>query len=143
MRILVLICALLLAGVASAGDLRYGPDIPKATGAPHPEGNDFWRRNHMSLMKHDRDLTMHEGDRDIQASLKECFDCHTVVADGKPVTYQDERHFCRSCHDYAAVKVDCFSCHRSTPSGFDEPPLHAAMRDETLRLARAYLEGKQ
>ena len=107
------------------------PDIPKATGKPHPEGNAYWRRNHMRLMKHDRDLTMRSGDRTIGASLKACFECHsTKASDGAYVTYQDEAHFCRSCHDYAAVKVDCFTCHRSTPDSPGEGAIPASMQRE-------------
>lgn len=104
------------------------PDVPLAMGEPHPEGNEFWRKNHMSLMRHDRDLTMQQGDRDIGASLKGCFDCHTTkAASGTVLTYADEGHFCRACHDFAAVKVDCFTCHRSTPEGTDEAMTHAAI----------------
>lgn len=100
------------------------PAIPKATGKPHPEGNAWWRQNHMKLLKHDRNLTMREGDRNIQASLKGCFECHSVKDEaGQYVTVKDERHFCRVCHDYAAVKIDCFMCHRSTPDGVDEAAL--------------------
>ena len=117
---------------AAAQEWRFGPDVPKATGEPHPEGNEYMRKFHMELMKHDRDMTLREGDRDIDASLKQCFDCHVVKDErtGDPVTYDDERHFCRTCHDYVAVKVDCFMCHRSTPEGFEEPsPLHSRLLD--------------
>ena len=109
--------ALLLACLAApvwAGDLM--PAIPAATGDPHPEGNDYMRRNHMEMMKHDRDLTLRQGDRDIGASLGQCFDCHAVEVVGEPVGYDNEQHFCRTCHDYAAVKVDCFMCHTSKPA---------------------------
>lgn len=119
---------------ALAQEWRFGPTVPKATGEPHPEGNEYMRKFHMELMKHDRDMTLRDGERDIDASLKECFDCHTVKDEetGDPVTYEDERHFCRTCHDFVAVKVDCFMCHRSTPEGFEEPsPLHARLLDLT------------
>ena len=117
---------------ASAQEWRFGPNVPMATGDPHPEGNENMRKFHMELMKHDRDMTLRDGERDIGASLKECFECHTVKDEetGDPVTYEDERHFCRTCHDFVAVKVDCFMCHRSTPEGFEEPsPLHARILD--------------
>lgn len=104
------------------------PDIPAASGEPHVEGNAYWRRNHMDLMKHDRDATVRDGDREISASLKGCFDCHAAKDDtGQVVTYQSEQHFCRACHDYVAVKVDCFMCHRSTPDGVDEHAIQAAI----------------
>ena len=124
--ILILWAVLALASPGYADEAGYGPTIPRATGTPHPEGNDYMRRWHMTMMRHDRDVTMYEGQRPVNASLGQCFDCHTVRdAAGMPVTVADERHFCRACHDYAAVQVDCFDCHRSTPEDFDEPALHA------------------
>lgn len=135
---LLLVFALLIAGmsgvsVASAQERSsLLPDIPKATGTPHPEGNEYWRRNHMDLMRHDRNLTMRDGDRDIGASLKSCFDCHAATdSAGTIVTYESDQHFCRACHDYVAVKVDCFMCHRSTPDGVDEGAAHAATLPQT------------
>ena len=122
--VLAFLVAIGFAGVAAADG--HMPVVPSATGEPHPEGNEYWRKHHMELMKHDRDLTLREGEREeIQASLGACFDCHAVQdAAGAPVTVEDEKHFCRVCHDYAAVKVDCFMCHRSTP---DEDRAHRAM----------------
>jgi cytochrome c553 len=122
----------------------YWPQIPAATGQPHPEGNEYMRKQHMEMMKHDRDATMYDGDREVKASLSECFECHTVKDDqGTPVTYSDEKHFCRTCHDFAAVKVDCFMCHRSTPDGFEEPDAHALATQEPASQSRlrAYLDS--
>lgn len=101
-----------------------GPVVPAATGDPHPEGSEYWRIHHMQMLKHDRKLTMREGVRDlapddmaINASIGECFDCHAVKDEaGDFVSFEDDRHFCRVCHDYAAVTIDCFTCHRSTPA---------------------------
>lgn len=130
MHRLVLILGLMLTWTGTAGAEERSslwPDIPAATGEAHAEGNAYWRRNHMDLMRHDRDLTVHDGEREIGASLKGCFDCHAAKDEaGKVLTYADEGHFCRSCHDYAAVKVDCFMCHRSTPEGVDEGAAHAS-----------------
>lgn len=143
MKRLAVLLSLLLGLAAApvlAGDL--GPVIPKASGKPHPEGNEFWRINHMLLMKHDRDQTVRFGDREVQASLAECVDCHAVNgADGAPVSVADERHFCRTCHDYVAVKVDCFQCHNSkpevlnqallTPDAADMPGILAYLKEAT------------
>lgn len=122
------------------------PQIPEATGEAHPEGNQFMRKQHMEMMKHDRDSTMYDGNREVKASLKECFDCHAVKDDqGTPVTYADDKHFCRVCHDYAAAKVDCFMCHRSTPDGVEEPAVHALAPQEPMSRPRlqAYLDSIQ
>lgn len=129
---LALVLTLATPALADSGLYKFWPAIPQGTGEPHPQGNEFMRKYHMELMKHDRDLTMYDGIRDVDASLKQCFDCHAVqdAATGQPVTNADDRHFCRVCHDYAAVKVDCFMCHRSTPEGFEEPqPLHGRLLD--------------
>lgn len=94
------------------------PNIPKAVkGEQCVEDTDFMRKNHMELLLHQRDDTMHEGIRTKKHSLNECLVCHAVKGeDNRPVTVADPRHFCSTCHQYAAVKVDCFQCHSSTPA---------------------------
>jgi predicted CXXCH cytochrome family protein len=90
------------------------PAVPKAQGERCVADTDFMRRNHMTVLKHQRDDTVHLGLRREQFSLEHCLSCHAVAgADGAPVAYTDARHFCRSCHDYAAVTIDCFECHAS------------------------------
>jgi len=116
----------LMSGQVSAGSLW--PDIPKASGAPHPEGNLWMRVNHMRFLKHDRTLTVEDGNRNISFSIKACVECHQVKgADGQPVSVKDDRHFCRVCHDFAAVKIDCFECHNSKPA---EPAKQVLLRPE-------------
>lgn len=67
------------------------------------------RRNHMEMLKHQRDRTMRQGIRGEKASLNECINCHASKTTGS-VTGQDG--FCQSCHSYAAVKLDCWDCHQ-------------------------------
>ena len=99
---------------ASDGGLL--PVIPMGQGDSCVEDIDFMRRNHMSLLEHQRDETMKEGIRGKPYSLKECISCHVVNGpDANPVTVSSPQHFCRSCHDYAAVSIDCFQCHASRP----------------------------
>ena len=101
------------AGAVPAGVL---PDIPKGKGKSCIAPTDFMRRNHMNLLKHDRYETVHFGNRQVKASLKQCVSCHAVNgANNIPVTVEDPKHFCRACHDYVAVKIDCFECHASRP----------------------------
>lgn len=111
---------LLLIGAAAFAQQTTGvplPAIPEAAkGTTCVRDPDFMRRNHMVMLTHKRDMTVHKGDRTPEFSLKECVTCHAVPGDGgKPVTAADPKHFCRACHDYAAVKVDCFECHASRP----------------------------
>ncbi len=106
------------------------PQIPKAKGDRCVADTAIMRRDHMEFLKHQRDETVHEGVRTERFSLKECLACHAVEGpDARPVTADSPDHFCRVCHDYAAVRIDCFDCHASRPD--DEmksalPPGHAA-----------------
>lgn len=92
------------------------PAIPKAKGEKCVEEPQLMRRYHMEFLGHQRDATMRQGIRTTRHSLKECISCHAVDGtDGKPVTIKSEQHFCNACHSYAAVRIDCFQCHASTP----------------------------
>ena len=74
------------------------------------------RKWHMRALVHKRDQTLREGIRTRKFSLKRCITCHAVKGDnGHYLTVSDKRHFCRSCHDYVAVRIDCFDCHASRP----------------------------
>jgi hypothetical protein len=73
----------------------------------------FMRRNHMTLLKHQRDDTVHAGVRSAPYSLKECVSCHASKTTGSVAAASTD--FCSSCHAYAAVKIDCFECHASKP----------------------------
>lgn len=117
--LLLLLPTLLLTAASAVGAGELRPDIPKAAkGEQCVEDTEFMRRNHMELLEHQRDDTVRKGIRTKKHSLKNCLTCHAVNgADGKPVTVSDPRHFCRECHDYAAVKPDCWQCHVSTPEG--------------------------
>ena len=109
---------------AAAGRVPV-PVIPMADADSCVEDTDFMRRNHMDLLDHQRDETVHEGIRSKQHSLSECISCHVVMGpDAVPVTVSSPEHFCRSCHDYAAVKVDCFQCHASRPDSDELPANH-------------------
>jgi hypothetical protein len=92
------------------------PVISRGQGENCVADIDFMRRNHMTMLRHQRDETMREGIRGNQYSLRDCVTCHAVLGpDAMPVTVASPQHFCRSCHDYAAVNIDCFQCHASRP----------------------------
>ncbi len=83
---------------------------------------DVMRRNHDLFLKHYRHDTMRQGIRTRQHSLVACIDCHvTEDAQGNyPSIKEGSEHFCRSCHTYAAVTIDCFQCHASQPEKSSE-----------------------
>ena len=110
----IIFFALNFVNLANGGDL--GPKIFQGKGSQCVAETEFMRINHMNLLVHQGEKTLRRGIRGGDFSLKECISCHTVPGkDNNPVTFDSDQHFCRSCHDYAAVKIDCFSCHNSVP----------------------------
>ncbi len=74
------------------------------------------RRNHMDYLVHQRDDVVRRGGRGSQYKLAECVNCHTAEdAAGHAIPIDDEGQFCASCHNYMAVNVNCFQCHRKVP----------------------------
>jgi hypothetical protein len=93
------------------------PVIQKGLGEKCVEDTEYMRRNHMEVLEHHRDRTVHEGIRTKQHSLKNCIECHATPDATGQRTVLGKDHFCQSCHTYAAVKIDCFECHSSKPAG--------------------------
>ena len=135
-RSCIILLAVMLTGMIDAGGVVYAqvnnpagntliPVIPQGRGDACVEDTDFMRRNHMELLKHQRDETVIKGVRSEQYRLQECLSCHAVYGpDSTPVTVASPKHFCRSCHDYAAVSIDCFQCHASRPESGEKPADH-------------------
>jgi hypothetical protein len=69
------------------------------------------RKVHMNYLKHQRDETVHEGVRGKKYSLSGCVECHASLKDNSVLGSKES--FCQGCHEYAAVKLDCFECHTS------------------------------
>ena len=109
-----------LSPLASAGGDGSGvpqPVIQKGKGDKCVEDTQFMRREHMEVLEHHRDETMREGIRTKQHSLKNCIECHATPDESGQRTVLGKDHFCQSCHNYAAVQIDCFQCHSSKPEG--------------------------
>lgn len=109
---IVVAAVLWTAQPAAAGDVPMPNPAKAFKGEKCVEPNAVMRRQHMNYLKHQRDETLREGIRGKKYSLKDCVDCHAVkspdVAGGKVRTLKP---FCKECHSYAAVSIDCFSCH--------------------------------
>jgi hypothetical protein len=107
MTVLVPVQAAGVDGTAKADDLD-------ACVAPTP----FMRRSHFELIKHQRDITVHEGIRVTDDSLAGCVDCHVRKdVSGEHVAINASGEFCAACHEYTATTLDCFTCHATTPVG--------------------------
>lgn len=77
----------------------------------------WMRRNHMDLLKHERDETVHEGIRGEDGSLSGCIDCHARKdKDNHPVAVNAKGEFCDRCHSYVGESLPCFQCHSTVPS---------------------------
>jgi hypothetical protein len=118
--------AILLAGVLSAlagcsskaEDLAVEGSAKAAKLTQCVEPTSFMRRNHMELIKHQRDVTVHQGVRATRYSLATCIDCHVQYdMQGRAVPVNGEDQFCDRCHDRLAVHLDCFGCHSPVPQG--------------------------
>ena len=71
------------------------------------------RRNHMDMLKHQRDRSLRQGIRGEPASLNACIECHASKTTGSVLGASGKgTNFCQSCHSYVAVKLDCFECHQ-------------------------------
>ena len=110
-RLLLAFATLLLAcGTSFAGGGVPKPEIkienPGKCVAPAEE----MRRNHMEMLKHQRNRTMRLGERGAAVSLNGCIECHASKTNGSVLGSRE--NFCETCHAYAAVKLDCWDCHQ-------------------------------
>lgn len=108
---------LLLAAIAglAVSAQAAGGGVPKPTIKIETEGQciapaEEMRRNHMDMLKHQRDKTLRQGVRGGKVSLNGCVECHASKQTGSVIGGPD--NFCQSCHAYAAVKLDCWGCHQ-------------------------------
>jgi len=123
-------------GVASVLDQGWTvpqPDFSKLARAHKKDDPTVMIRNHPNFLMGHRSVVVYKGIRQEINTIEKCVDCHAVKgADGKPVGYDDPKHFCGECHNKAAVNIDCFECHNSKgPSDKDsllEVPRRFAMR---------------
>jgi hypothetical protein len=141
----LLTAVLLLPAATLAGEPGWLPKPARGQGEKCVADTDWMRRNHMTVLMHQRDDTVHDGIRTRRFSLKGCIECHAVKdAAGKPVSAASAQHFCRTCHDFAAVRMDCFECHASRPQADASASGKAAaghgLSDEAAVLVQ-YLRG--
>ena len=119
MKKLVAVVSVLIAAFSAAGVFAAEPKKPARVSLPTVNVNkdkaeqcveptEVMRRDHMKMILHQRDDTMYQGIRTVKHSLKNCVNCH---ADPKTGRVLGQNGFCESCHTYAAVTMDCFSCH--------------------------------
>jgi hypothetical protein len=118
LSVLPALLALTLSAPASAAEKEgVGPNIPPPVkGERCVEDTDVMRKDHMKFLLKHRDETLREGIRTKQYSLKECIECHVPPkAAAEEAGRSEGDHFCKNCHMYAGVKIDCFECHATRP----------------------------
>ena len=100
----------------SSAPVASAPVIPRGQGEHCIADRDTMRRNHMRMLLSYRHQVVRQGVHQSQHGIEDCVSCHAVKGeDGGPVGIDSPKHFCRVCHDYAAVRIDCFECHPSRP----------------------------
>lgn len=115
-----LVAVLALGAVAHAEEVGEFvlPSSKAASLANCVEPTEYMRRNHFELIRHQRDATVYGGVRGTDHSLSGCVSCHAGYdSSGAPVEIDAEGQFCRRCHEYAAVEMNCFACHATVPQG--------------------------
>jgi hypothetical protein len=139
-----LLFTLTIAGVSEAapGDAAPSgrvakPVLEAGKGDKCVEDTQFMRRNHMKLLMHQRDDTVHQGVRTKQHSLKGCIECHASSRNNSVIGSNE--NFCQGCHAYAGVTLDCFDCHTSKPG--TAPPA-ASPHGQPLASASSTLDVK-
>ena len=107
----------LASGTAAADRVPLPVLVKAAKGEACVEPLPVIRRDHMKFLMHQRDDTVHAGIRGARHSLVGCIDCHAAKGEaGRWVRIDAPGQFCASCHDYAAVTIDCFECHAALPT---------------------------
>jgi hypothetical protein len=90
------------------GTASSGPRLAKARTTPCILPPAEMRASHMRLLADWRDLAVRQGVRRVKTTdarmvnvslTGTCLDCH------------EKARFCDTCHEYAGVKPDCWSCH--------------------------------
>jgi hypothetical protein len=93
------------------------PFIVKGKGVQCVEPTEVMRQRHFEFLLHQRDETMYWGIRTEQHSLIGCIECHALRdGNGAYLPIDAKGQFCESCHSYAAVSIDCFTCHATKPA---------------------------
>jgi len=111
LRLIALLAALCLSFQAGAAVNSLMPELDIGKGGQCVKDPQWMRKNHMQLLKHQRDETVRKGIRDEKLSLKNCIECHASTQDNSVIGRNDS--FCEGCHRYEAVNLDCFECHSS------------------------------
>ncbi|HEY6094899.1 MAG TPA: hypothetical protein VIU93_08100 [Gallionellaceae bacterium] len=115
-RLTAILFSVFFAASALAAESAATPKLDIGKGASDAsvqcvEDPKIMRKVHMNYLMHQRDETVHKGIRGSKYSLAGCVDCHASLKDNSVLGSSD--HFCQGCHEYAAVKLDCFECHTS------------------------------
>jgi hypothetical protein len=130
--------AAVFAAETTGAKSAIGPVVKTFKGDKCVEPTEEMRRNHMKKILHQRDETMHKGIRTQKYSLKNCVDCH---ADPKTNSVLGKDGFCESCHVYASVSIDCFTCHSSAPEKIEQPPKAAGPAVQTEKMQTSAVMG--
>ena len=129
----IALALVLFSGAGAAAALAWAAD--SASRVPVPsisvdkstqciDKPEVMRRTHMEMLKHQRDRTVHLGERGVKVTLNGCIDCHAGKGAGAAAgsAVGSPEAFCETCHRYAAVKLDCFECHQARPAGAAAAP---------------------
>lgn len=138
----ILLVALLSLATGTAVSHVVVPQPQAVKGDSCVEPVDEMRRYHMRMLMHQRDDTVIRGIRTPQHSLVGCVGCHAAQDEaGAYVRIDEPGQFCSTCHEYAAVKMDCFQCHSAVPMSDDTALLERLLESEKFATGDVHLPG--
>ena len=133
--LLIMVQLPLAAFAQERAPMTSAPVIPHGWGERCIADRDVMRRDHMRMLLRYRHQVVREGAHQPQHGIEDCVSCHAVKGvDGGPVSIDSPQHFCRVCHDYAAVRIDCFECHPSRPQALPVQNGRALTGDDVAAL---------
>ncbi len=126
-RLLLLLLTVLAANAVASpdGGRTPFPQIPPGKGEQCVEPTDVMRRRHGEIL-----LETATSENQIPGhDLAACVDCHVQRSEhGSYIPIDAEGQFCQSCHEYAAVSLNCFDCHADQPEDAADERLSAASK---------------
>lgn len=138
----ILLVALLSLAAGTALSHVVVPQPQAVKGDSCVEPVDEMRRYHMRMLMHQRDDTVIRGIRTPQHSLVGCVGCHAAQDEaGEYVRIDEPGQFCSTCHEYAAVKMDCFQCHSAVPQTDETAQLEGLLESGEFASGDVHLPG--
>ncbi len=98
------------------------------------ENKEIMQKNHQDLLKGRMNAEYPLDMTQKNISIEQCVTCHVQRGqDNMPVSADNANHFCRECHTFNKVSVNCFQCHASLPASDPYAMDRSVKNSETIK----------